>query len=64
MGLGIFNDIRRTSYGLTNLLGALAAHRAPEAVQNAFDCLDTPVFDLDEVPAGHNFGSEMNGDWV
>ncbi|KIW93894.1 uncharacterized protein Z519_05209 [Cladophialophora bantiana CBS 173.52] len=66
-GLEIFNDTRRTSYGLQNLLGTLVVHRVPEAFPNSFDFLDISLLDVGELSVprlGGVFGAENDGEWL
>ncbi len=65
-GLEIFNDTRRTAYGLQNRLGTLAGHRVRGADSNMFDFLDMPVLDVGEfnVPWNGSFVPEMDGEWL
>ncbi|KIW14899.1 hypothetical protein PV08_07684 [Exophiala spinifera] len=65
-GLEIFNDTRRTSYGLQNLLGTLVAHRAPESFSNSFDFLDMPLLDLGDFGPSRigNFVTDNDGEWL
>ncbi|KAM0258907.1 hypothetical protein ACHAQJ_003563 [Trichoderma viride] len=60
-GLEIFNDTKRTAYGLQNRLGTLAGHQVPE-----FDFLDIPALDIGEFTAPWNstFISEVEGEWL
>jgi hypothetical protein len=60
-GLEIFNDTKRTAYGLQNRLGTLAGYQVPE-----FDFLDMPVLDIGELTAPWNstFMSEAEGEWL
>ena len=65
-GLDIFNDTRRTSYGLQNLLGTLVGHRASDAFANSFDFLDMPLLDLGDFGSSRlgPFGAENDGEWL
>ena len=65
-GLEIFNDTRRTSYGLQNLLGSLVVPSAPEAFSSSFDFLDMPLLDIGEFGASRmgTFGAENDGEWL
>lgn len=66
-GLDIFNDTRRTAYGLQDRLGKLAGHpRVTEIYSQAFDFLDMPLLDVGEMsaPWTGTFGSENDGEWL
>lgn len=65
-GLEIFNDTRRTAYGLQNLLGTLAGRRAKEKYPRLFDFLDMPILDGGDLTSSWltNFGSEIDGEWL
>ncbi|ETS81553.1 hypothetical protein PFICI_06555 [Pestalotiopsis fici W106-1] len=66
-GIDIFNDTRRTSYGLQKHLGTLAGHPiAVEAFSNSFDFLDIPMLDEGELAFNRieTFGSETDGEWL
>jgi hypothetical protein len=62
-GLEIFNDTRRTVYGLQNHLGRLAGRRVREVYSHSLDFLD---IDLDELssPWTGTFGPEMDSEWL
>ncbi|RFU28718.1 hypothetical protein B7463_g7621, partial [Scytalidium lignicola] len=62
-GLEIFNDTRRTVYGLQNHLGLLAGHRIPEMYSHSLDFLDMDLDDLTSPWTG-TFGSEMDSEWL
>lgn len=66
-GLEIFNDTRRTSYGLKNRLGGTSAiHRANDLLSHSFDFLDMPILDMGDLgaPRGGIFGPEDDGEWL
>lgn len=56
-GLEIFNDTRRTAYGLQNRLGLLAGHQVPE-----YDFLDMPVLEIGELT--NTFVTDIEGEWL
>ncbi len=59
-GLDIFNDTRRTAYGLQHRLGTLAGLQIPE-----FDFLDMPLLDVElTTPWNGFFGAETDGEWL
>ena len=60
-GLEIFNDTRRTAYGLQHRLGTLAGCHVPD-----FDFLDIPLLDAADLgaPWGLSFGLEGESDWL
>lgn len=71
-GLNIFNDTRRTVYGLHNRLGALiAAHNAKTELGSLCEFLDFPIpdegcFPVFPVMIGNehgNFEADLNGEW-
>jgi hypothetical protein len=47
--LQIFNDTKKTAYGLERCLGAMAQRRKVDIQPNAFDFLDLPVLDAAEI---------------
>jgi len=72
-GLRIFNDTRRTVYGLQNRLGTLvAAHNATNELGSLFDFLDMPILDASGFPVfppmiGNELGTfapEIDGQWM
>lgn len=65
-GLDIFNDTRRTAYGLQNRLGMLAGHRATDVYAHSFDFLDMPILDAGNLspPRVGTFGADLDGDWL
>ncbi|KAI0971620.1 fungal-specific transcription factor domain-containing protein [Xylaria arbuscula] len=65
-GLEIFNDTRRTAYGLQNRLGKLAGNKSRLAFANSLDFLNTPLLDLGEFDIGRsgNFSCSMVDDWL
>jgi hypothetical protein len=69
-GIDIFNDTRRTSYGLQTLLGTQIGPRAQEAFPNSFDFLDMALPDFGDFMGGSSsrmgniFGLENDGDWL
>lgn len=68
MGLDIFNDTRRTAYGLQNRLGTLAGPRTTDVYSQSFDFLDMPILDLSDMAVPRigmgNFQSELDGEWL
>ncbi|KAL7943892.1 fungal-specific transcription factor domain-containing protein [Trichoderma barbatum] len=60
-GLEVFNDTRRTAYGLQNRLGILAGPQVPE-----FDFLEMPLLDIGELAAPWNntFVPDIEGEWL
>lgn len=68
MGLDIFNDTRRTAYGLQNRLGTLAGPRAADLYSQSFDFLDMPILDLGDMTVPRVgigiFPSELDGEWL
>lgn len=60
-GLEIFNDTRRTAYGLQNRLSTLADPQVPE-----FDFLDMPILDMSEMsaPWSSTFVADVDGEWL
>lgn len=62
-GLEIFNDTRRTVYGLQNRLGMLAGRRVAEVYSHSLDFLDMDLEDLTS-PWGATFGLEMDSEWL
>lgn len=74
ISLEIFNDTRRTSYGLKNLLGGrIALNRASTVFPQSFDFLDMPYLDINmnigtdfgtSRAGGMAFGPENGGDWL
>lgn len=68
--LRIFNDTRRTAYGIHHLLGARAAENQVQPTINPCDWLDMSFFDQFDistaVPAGPHdlYGSSMVPDWA
>ncbi|KAL6812035.1 fungal-specific transcription factor domain-containing protein [Trichoderma sp. SZMC 28015] len=60
-GLEIFNDTRRTAYGLQNRLSTLADPQVPE-----FDFLDMPLLDMNEMsaPWSSTFVADVDGEWL
>lgn len=64
-GIEIFSDTRRTSFGLQNSLGLLAAHRVPEVNPSYLDFLDLPPDGGDfAMPWTGTFGTEFDGEWL
>ncbi|KAK5039178.1 hypothetical protein LTR13_003434 [Exophiala sideris] len=65
-GMDIFNDTRRTSYGLQSLLGTLIPPRTQEAFPNSFDFLDMALPDFSDFNTSRLdfFGAENDGDWL
>ena len=65
-GLEIFNDTRRTSYGLQNVLGTLVVRPAQDAFSGSFDFLDTPLLDIGDFGTSRMgaFGVENDGEWL
>ncbi|KAI1122251.1 fungal-specific transcription factor domain-containing protein [Nemania abortiva] len=65
-GLDIFNDTRRTAYGLQNRLGKLAGNRSNQALMTSFDFLDIPSLDIGGVGLGRSdsFGLGMVDEWL
>jgi hypothetical protein len=65
-GIDVFNDTRRTSYGLQSLLGTLIVSRTQEAFHNAFDFLDLTLPDQTDFGTSRMgiFGPEHDGDWL
>ncbi|OAG38433.1 hypothetical protein AYO21_07416 [Fonsecaea monophora] len=65
-GIGIFNDTRRTSYGLQTLLGSLIAPPTQEAFPNSFDFLDMSFPDFSDVGTSRMgfLRPENDGDWL
>ncbi|KAI0107838.1 fungal-specific transcription factor domain-containing protein [Nemania sp. FL0031] len=66
IGLEIFNDTRRTAYGLQNRLGKLARNRVNQTPVNSFDFLDIPLLDTGEFSLGRSgsFGFGMVDEWL
>jgi hypothetical protein len=60
-GLEIFNDTRRTVYGLQSRLGTLAGHRVTEMHSHSLDFLDMDLNELASPWIG-TFGSEMDSE--
>lgn len=60
-GLEIFNDTRRTAYGLQNRLGILAGPHSFD-----FDFLGESIFDFGNLmaPWDGSFEPEVNGEWL
>lgn len=56
-GLDIFNDTRRTSYGLQNSLGTLAGFRAMQAFTELDDFLDAPFLEAE-------YRADFDGEWL
>ncbi|OAP57360.1 hypothetical protein AYL99_08098 [Fonsecaea erecta] len=65
-GIDIFNDTRRTSYGLQNLLGTFTVPRTQEVFLNSFDFLDMALPDFNDLGSSRMriFGPESVGDWL
>ena len=67
-GLDIFNDTRRTAYGLQNRLGTLAGHRAMEMFSISEDFLDIPFLEIGDMTASRMgigaFGGDLDGEWL
>ncbi|KAH8819286.1 fungal-specific transcription factor domain-containing protein [Xylogone sp. PMI_703] len=65
-GLDIFNDTRRTAYGLQSRLGTVPGHPITEIYSHPFDFLDVSSFDISDLttPWGGTFGSEIESDWL
>ncbi|KAI0813686.1 fungal-specific transcription factor domain-containing protein [Xylaria sp. FL0064] len=67
-GLEIFNDTRRTAYGLQKRLGKLAGNASNQAFVNPLDFLDTPLLDSGEFDLGRGgsfgFSFGMVDDWL
>jgi hypothetical protein len=65
-GIEIFNDTRRTSYGLQSLLGSLAAPRIQEAFPSSIDFLDMALPEFSDFGTSRIgfFGLETEGDWL
>ena len=61
-GLEIFNDTRRTVYGLQNRLGTLAGHRITETYSHSLDFLGVDIDELASPWVG--FGSEIGNEWL
>ena len=60
-GLDIFNDTRRTAYGLQSSLGTLARHQVID-----FDFLDLPILEGGDFNMSWPgaFGPEFDGEWL
>ncbi len=65
-GMDIFNDTRRTSYGLQSLLGTLIVPRTQESFPNSFNFLDMALPDFGDFSTSRMdfFGPENDGDWL
>lgn len=65
-GLQIFNDTRRTAYGLQQSLGSLTGHQAMNANPHSFDFLDMPILDTDGFSPSMlmGFGAGVDGEWL
>ncbi|KAI1170185.1 fungal-specific transcription factor domain-containing protein [Nemania sp. FL0916] len=65
-GLDIFNDTRRTAYGVQNRLGKLAVNRAYQGLANSFDFLDIPLLDTADFGFGRtsSLGFDMVDEWL
>ncbi|KAJ8129010.1 hypothetical protein O1611_g4622 [Lasiodiplodia mahajangana] len=65
-GLEIFNDTRRTAYGLQNRLGKLAGNRVNQALVTSFDFLDIPLPDAGEfgLSCSSSFALGMGDEWL
>jgi hypothetical protein len=68
-GIEIFNDTRRTSYGLQSVLSALIGSRAQDTFLESLDFLDLTMPDFGDFGTARTgsamFGNELNdGDWL
>ncbi|GAD96499.1 hypothetical protein FG09884.1 [Paecilomyces variotii No. 5] len=64
--LDIFNDTRRTSYGLQNRLKPASAPSLTDFSPHSFDFLDVPGLDMDLTAPwdGPNLSTALGGDWL
>ena len=65
--LDIFNDTRRTAYGLQDRLGPMSSHLFTEYLPPSFDFLDVSGLNVDTIDGPWNVGDfpcELNDEWL
>ena len=65
--LDIFNDTRRTAYGLQDRLGPMSSHLFTEYLPPSFDFLDVSGLNVDTIAGPWNVGDfpcELNDEWL